>query len=157
MNVRIVFMGTPDFGVPVLESLVRSRHEIVAVYTRPDRPSGRGRHMASSPVKLAAQSHGIHVIEPRTLRDDARVAELASLRPDLVVVAAFAYLLPEELLRVPGHGCLNVHPSLLPRHRGPSPIASAMEKVVYGGISSPWKFAEAIWMFLIRSALEPRK
>ncbi|MCK9357360.1 MAG: methionyl-tRNA formyltransferase [Dehalococcoidia bacterium] len=126
MNVRIVFMGTPDFGVPVLESLVQSHHDVVAVYTRPDRPSGRGRRLAPSPVKQAAVSHGIAVIEPETLRGESRVTELASLSPDLVVVAAFAYLLPEQLLRVPRLGCLNVHPSLLPRHRGPSPVASAI-------------------------------
>jgi len=126
VNVRIVFMGTPDFGVPVLESLVQNQYELVAVYTRPDRPAGRGRHMAPSPVKQAALSHGITVVEPETLRDEARAAELARLQPDVVVVAAFAYLLPEVMLRVPRHGCLNVHPSLLPRHRGPSPVAAAL-------------------------------
>jgi len=119
-------MGTPDFGVPVLESLVRSQHEVVAVYTRPDRPSGRGRHLASSPVKQSALVQGIRVIEPVSLREDVRVAELANLHPDLVVVAAFAYLLPEAMLSVPRYGCLNVHPSLLPRHRGPAPVAAAI-------------------------------
>lgn len=119
-------MGTPDFGVPVLESLVRNRYNVVAVYTRPDRPAGRGRQLTPSPVKRAAVAHGIDVIEPETLRDDGRIEELARLQPDVVVVAAFAYLLPEEMLRVPRHGCLNVHPSLLPRHRGPSPVASAL-------------------------------
>jgi methionyl-tRNA formyltransferase len=119
-------MGTPDFGVPVLESLVHSSHEVVAAYTRPDRPAGRGRHPMPSPVKRAALAAGIPVIEPESLREESNVQELQFLRPDLVVVAAFAYLLPPAILSIPRRGCLNVHPSLLPRHRGPSPVAAAL-------------------------------
>ena len=126
MNPRIVFMGTPEFGVPVLEELARSPCEIVAVYTRPERPAGRGRHMTPSPVKRAALEHGFRVIEPSTMRGQESVVSLAELRPEVVVVAAFAYLLPREVLAVPRLGCLNVHPSLLPRHRGPSPVAAAL-------------------------------
>jgi len=119
-------MGTPYFGVPVLESLTESGHSVVAIYTRPDRPAGRGRHSAPSPVKQAALARGIPVVEPQTLRDDAAVRELTEWAPDLVVVAAFAYLLPPAILSVPRHGCLNVHPSLLPQYRGPSPVATAI-------------------------------
>lgn len=119
-------MGTPDFSVPVLESLSRSRHQVVAVYTRPDRPAGRGKRSLSSPVKQAAAAAGIPVLEPLSLKNDESVQGLRSLRPDLVVVAAFAYLLPRAMLSVPPRGCLNVHPSLLPRYRGPSPVATAL-------------------------------
>lgn len=121
-------MGTPDFSVPVLTSLVRSPCEIVAVYTRPDRPTGRGRHPLPSPVKRAAVAEGLPVVEPETLRSESAIQQLRELEPDVVVVAAFSYLLPGSILRVPGHGCLNVHPSLLPRHRGASPVASALLK-----------------------------
>jgi methionyl-tRNA formyltransferase len=119
-------MGTPDFGVPVLESLSRSRHDVVAVYTRPDRPAGRGKRSLPSLVKQAAIAAGIPVLEPLSLKGDESVHDLRALRPDLVVVAAFAYLLPREMLSVPPRGCLNVHPSLLPRYRGPSPVATAL-------------------------------
>ncbi|MBE9505436.1 MAG: methionyl-tRNA formyltransferase [Chloroflexi bacterium] len=126
MEPRIVFMGTPEFGVPVLEELARSPWEMVAVYTRPDRPAGRGQHMAPSPVKRVALELGFRVIEPSTMRGQGSAVSLAEFRPDVVVVAAFAYLLPREVLAVPRLGCLNVHPSLLPRHRGPSPVAAAL-------------------------------
>ncbi len=119
-------MGTPDFGVPVLRSLVDSTYDVVAVYTRPDRPAGRGRQVMPSPVKTAAMAAGLSVVEPVSLREEAAIQQLRTLRPDLVVVAAFAYLLPPEVLSIPSHGCLNVHPSLLPRYRGPSPVATAL-------------------------------
>ncbi len=119
-------MGTPEFGVPVLEELAHGPYELVAVFSRPDRPAGRGRQMAPSPVKRAALEHGFRVIEPSTMRGEESAASLAELRPDVVVVAAFAYLLPPEVLAAPRLGCLNVHPSLLPRHRGPSPVAAAL-------------------------------
>ncbi|MBN1152516.1 MAG: methionyl-tRNA formyltransferase [Dehalococcoidia bacterium] len=126
MNERIVFMGTPYFGVPVLQSLVAASCDVVGVYTRPDRPAGRGRQPAPSPVKVAALAAGLSVWEPDSLRGDVAVESLRTLKPDLVVVAAFAYLLPPEVLQIPAYGCLNVHPSLLPRHRGPSPVAAAL-------------------------------
>ncbi len=119
-------MGTPDFGVPVLTSLVRSPYDIVAVYTRPDRAAGRGRHSARSPVKQLAMEQRLAVFEPESLRTETALHHLRELNPDVVVVAAFSYLLPCDILRVPNHGCLNVHPSLLPRHRGASPVASAL-------------------------------
>ncbi len=119
-------MGTPDFGVPALKSLLRSSHDVLAVYTRPDRPAGRGRQPMPSPVKREALSAGLRVLQPPSLKDEAPVQQLQLLRPDLIVVAAFAYLLPPDVLAAPLHGCLNVHPSLLPRYRGPSPIASAL-------------------------------
>jgi len=119
-------MGTPDFGVPVLESLVNSCHHVVTVYTRPDSPAGRGKQLQSSPVKRAAGSAGIPVVEPRSLRQETAARDVAALRPDLIVVAAFSYLLPPAILEIPPYGCLNVHPSLLPRYRGPSPVATAL-------------------------------
>ncbi len=119
-------MGTPDFSVPILESLAQSHHRVVAVYTRPDRPTGRGRHPEPSPVKRAALAARIPVIEPQSLSGEASARELSALKPDLIVVAALAYLLPPGILKIPPHGCLNVHPSLLPRHRGPSPVVSAL-------------------------------
>ena len=118
-------MGTPDFGVPVLAAL-DNRHDVVGVFTRPDCPAGRGRRRASSPVKETAATLGIPVYEPQTLRSEESVNALAALRPDVVVVAAFSYLLPSSILEIAPYGCLNVHPSLLPRHRGPSPVAGAI-------------------------------
>jgi len=123
---RIVFMGTPEFGVSILDNLVTDRHEVVGVYTRPDRPSGRGRHTVPSPVKRAALGHGLRVIEPESMRDPESKSLLSELRPDVIVVAAFAYLLPPDVLAMPRLGCINVHPSLLPRYRGPSPVAAAL-------------------------------
>ena len=126
MTQRIVFMGTPEFGVSILDNLVTERHEVVGVYTRPDRPSGRGRHTVPSPVKRAALGHGLRVIEPESMRDPESKSLLSELRPDVIVVAAFAYLLPPDVLAMPRLGCINVHPSLLPRYRGPSPVAAAL-------------------------------
>ncbi len=118
-------MGTPDFGVPILTALA-NRHDVVGVFTRPDSPAGRGRHRASSPVKETAATLGLPVYEPHTMRGDEGANALSALRPDVVVVAAFSYLLPASILEIPSYGCLNVHPSLLPRHRGPSPVAGAI-------------------------------
>lgn len=119
-------MGTPEFAVPVLSHLVRSSYHIAAVYTRPDKEAGRGRLLGSSPVKKLALQHGIPVMQPKTLKSAEVVKELAGLEPDLAVVAAFGYILPGEVLAVPKSGCLNVHPSLLPRHRGASPVADTI-------------------------------
>ena len=126
-GLRAVFMGTPVFASPVLDALLEGGHQVVGVYTRPDRGAGRGRHTASSPVKLLALERGLSVFQPASLRrDPAARAQMADLEPDVIVVAAYGLLLPEETLRLPALGCLNVHPSLLPRHRGPSPVASAI-------------------------------
>ena len=119
-------MGTPEFAVPTLESLVCSPYHVVAVYTQPDKPAGRSRQVAWSPVKRLATEYKIPVIQPNTLKSREAVDELASFKPDLIIVAAFAYILPPEVLSLPKFNCLNVHPSLLPRHRGPSPVAASL-------------------------------
>lgn len=123
---RVVFMGTPEFAVPSLSQLVADKCEVVAVYTQPDRPEGRGRALSESPVKRAALRHGLTVVQPVTLRDTAEVERLAALKPDVIVVAAFGQILRQQVLDIPPLGCLNVHASLLPRHRGASPIPAAI-------------------------------
>jgi methionyl-tRNA formyltransferase len=126
LSARIVFMGSPAFAVPALEALVAAEYNVVSVYTQPDKPAGRGLALAESPVKRAALAHGLTVETPRTLRGEPAAAWLAFLRPDAVIVAAYAKILPEPILAVPEYGCINVHPSLLPRHRGASPIPAAI-------------------------------
>ncbi len=124
---RIVFMGTPDFAVPVLSALVDAGHDLAAVYTQPDRPLGRGRRTRPTPVKAYAVERGLEVLQPESLRQDVDARRrLSDLAPDVVVVAAYGLILPDEVLEVPRLGCLNVHPSLLPKYRGPSPVASAI-------------------------------
>ena len=122
----IVFLGTPAFAVPSLRRLGDEGFEIAAVYTQPDRPAGRGRHTASPPVKSAAQEMGLSVRQPESLRDPATLAALASLRPEVGVGVAYGQILRQELLEIPRKGVLNVHPSLLPRHRGASPVPAAI-------------------------------
>jgi len=126
MAVRIVFMGTPEFAVPTLESLLHNGYTISAVCTQPDKAAGRGRPVVSSPVKRLALERQIPIIQLETFESSKVVEELASLRPELIIVAAFGCVLPPQVLSLPKFGCLNVHPSLLPRHRGPSPVASAI-------------------------------
>ncbi len=128
---RIVFAGTPDFACAALKALHGAGHEIVAVLTQPDRPSGRGRALAQSPVKELALALGLHVMQPASLRsgkpgaDEARQA-LMALAPDLMVVAAYGLILPKDILELPRWGCLNIHASLLPRWRGAAPIQRAI-------------------------------
>jgi methionyl-tRNA formyltransferase len=124
--VRIVFMGSPQFAVPSLEQLLRSRHQIVAVYTQPDRPAGRGRALVAPPVKEAAVRHGLTVVQPDDFRSSKSVSQLAEFRPDVIVVCAYGQILPQSVLDIPPRGCVNVHFSLLPRHRGASPVAAAI-------------------------------
>ena len=124
---KIVFAGTPEFAVPALQALLDSRHSVVAVYTQPDRPAGRGRRPAASPVKQLAVQCGIAVCQPGTLKTPEAQAELRSFRPDLMVVVAYGLILPEAVLATPGLGCVNVHASLLPRWRGAAPIQRAIE------------------------------
>ncbi len=119
-------MGAADFAVPVLESLLEASYDVVGVYTRPDRRAGRGRKLAHAPVKAYALSLGLQVLQPPSLGSAEALDELESLRPDLIVVAAYGLLLPRRALDLPRRGCLNVHPSLLPAYRGPSPVASAI-------------------------------
>ncbi|MER3399130.1 MAG: methionyl-tRNA formyltransferase [Chloroflexota bacterium] len=123
---RVVFMGTPEFALPTLKGLHDGGYRLVGVFTRPDKPAGRGRQPTPSPVKELALRLGLPVYQPATLRRPAAVELLRSLEPEVVVVAAYGLILPREVLAVPPHGCLNVHPSLLPRWRGPSPIPFAI-------------------------------
>jgi len=123
---KIVFAGTPDFAVPSLRAAAQ-RHEVVAVYTQPDRPAGRGRGLTPSPVKLEAVARGIPVLQPQTLRSPEALQTLRALQPDLMVVVAYGLILPKAVLAIPTHGCWNVHASLLPRWRGAAPIQRAIE------------------------------
>jgi len=124
--VRIVFAGTPEFSVPSLTALLDSSHVVVAVYTQPDRPAGRGRRTCASPVKQLALVHEVPVCQPASLRSDGACRELAAWQPDLMVVVAYGLLLPPEILAIPRLGCVNVHASLLPRWRGAAPIQRAI-------------------------------
>ena len=123
---RIVFMGTPDFAVPTLRALAAAGHEIVAAYSQPPRPAGRGKALTPSPVQAVAEALGVRVRTPLTLRDPEAQADFAALAPDVAVVAAYGLILPKPVLAVPLHGCLNVHGSLLPRWRGAAPIQRAI-------------------------------
>lgn len=123
---RIVFMGTPDFAVPTLAALHRSRHEIVMVVTQPDRRKGRGRKLAAPPVKKAALDMAYDVIQPASVKTDGFQAALADLKPDLLVVIAFGQVIPKSVLETPAMGAINLHASLLPKYRGPAPIQWAI-------------------------------
>lgn len=123
---RIVFMGTPQFSVPTLERLNSSAYDVIAVYTQPDKPSGRGRIASSTPVKLIAEEHGLPVHQPTSLREQAEIEKLDTLNPDVIVVVAYGQILPQEILDIPAFGCLNIHPSLLPKYRGAAPVVAAI-------------------------------
>ena len=123
---RLVFAGTPEFSVPSLHACLVSGAEVVAVYTQPDRPAGRGQKLTPSPVKQAALDAGIEVEQPETLRDKDARAQLAAHAPDLMVVVAYGLILPKSVLAIPRLGCWNVHASLLPRWRGAAPIQRAI-------------------------------
>jgi len=123
---RLVFAGTPEFALVSLQALVRAGHNVVAVYTQPDRPAGRGRKLTASPVKRYAMEHGVRVMQPASLRDDAAARDLEALNPDVLIVAAYGLILPQNVLDVPQFGCLNVHASVLPRWRGAAPIQAAI-------------------------------
>ena len=124
---NIVFAGTPDFAVSSLKALNESRHKVIAVYTQPDRPAGRGRKVQASPVKQYAVAHGLPVFQPDNLTKQEDVNQLESLQPDIMVVVAYGLILPPSVLEIPRKGCLNVHASLLPRWRGAAPIQRAIE------------------------------
>ncbi|SDI58296.1 methionyl-tRNA formyltransferase [Pseudomonas panipatensis] len=126
-SLRLVFAGTPEFAAAHLKALLDGPHQIVAVYTQPDRPAGRGQKLMPSPVKQLALEHGLPVLQPATLRDPAAQAELAALAPDLMVVVAYGLILPQVVLDIPRLGCINSHASLLPRWRGAAPIQRAVE------------------------------
>jgi len=123
---RVIFLGTPEFAVPSLEAIVGGPNEVVAVYTQKDRPSGRGRRVLESPVKRRAGELGLEVRTPEFLKRDSALKEMASLEPDVGVVVAYGKLIPKDMLEVPTKGFLNLHPSLLPKYRGPSPIPAAI-------------------------------
>ena len=119
---RILFMGTPDFAVPSLESLVAAGHTVCGVFTQPDKPRNRGMKLQAPPVKVCALAHNIPVYQPVKLRDGAALALIQELAPELIVVAAYGRILPDEILAAPPKGCINVHSSLLPNYRGAAPI-----------------------------------
>jgi methionyl-tRNA formyltransferase len=125
-RLRIVFAGTPDFSVPALEALNAAGHSLLAVYTQPDRPSGRGRTVMPSPIKRRALELGLSIEQPATLKSEEAVLRLTDYAPDLMVVVAYGLILPQPVLDVPGLGCLNIHASLLPRWRGAAPIQRAI-------------------------------
>ncbi len=136
MSLRIVFMGTPDFAVPSLQALIDAGHTIVGVYTQPDRPKGRGGKVQMSPVKELALAHDIPVIQPLKIRVDG-VEALKALAPDLCVTAAFGQILSQEVLDIPRMGTVNVHASLLPRHRGAAPVPWAiLQGDEYAGVTT---------------------
>src|SRR5690554_7475 len=132
---RVVFAGTPDFAKLALDAILDAGHEVPLVMTQPDRPAGRGMRLSPSPVKQRAEQAGIPVCQPRSLRldgkypDDAQAARnvLLDARPDVMVVAAYGLILPQWVLTLPEHGCLNIHASLLPRWRGAAPIHRAIQ------------------------------
>jgi methionyl-tRNA formyltransferase len=123
---RIIFAGTHDLAVPTLQALIASEHEVVAVYTQPDRPAGRGRQLTMSLVKTEALKHELSVLQPLTLKDPAAQATLIAFKADVLIVVGYGLLLPMPVLQAPRYGCINVHVSLLPRWRGASPIQSAI-------------------------------
>jgi methionyl-tRNA formyltransferase len=125
LKLRVAFAGTPEFALPALEAL-RSQHDIVGVLTQPDRPSGRGRHLAASPVKQAALATQLPLAQPPTLKSEVARAQLESWRPEVLVVVAYGLVVPPEVLSLPPLGCLNIHASLLPRWRGAAPIERAI-------------------------------
>lgn len=124
---KLIFAGTPDFSVVCLNALLRSEHQVVSVYTQPDRRAGRGRKMLPSPVKQVAEEAGIPVRQPTSFRDQSDLEEFISWQADLMIVVAYGLLLPEAILHAPRLGCVNVHASLLPRWRGAAPIQRAIE------------------------------
>ncbi len=126
MSLRIIFAGTPAFAVPCLRAAAR-HNEVVAVYTQPDRPAGRGRALTASPVKLEALQRGIEVLQPETLKKQVSRDALRALEPDIMIVVAYGLILPQSILDIPKYGCWNVHASMLPRWRGAAPIQRAIE------------------------------
>ncbi len=126
MDLNVIFMGTPAFAIPSLEGLINSNYSIAGVYTNPDKPVGRGQSLSISAVKKAALAHNLPVFQPLSLKLREEVDKLNSLGPDLVVVAAYGQIVPKEVLNIPKYGCVNVHPSLLPKHRGATPIPTSI-------------------------------
>jgi methionyl-tRNA formyltransferase len=130
-SLKIVFAGTPEFAARALEELLQSQHQVVAVYTQPDRPKGRGLKLTPSPVKQLAIANNLPVYQPANLKDESDQQTLASFNADVMVVAAYGLLLPSAVLNIPRLGCINIHPSLLPRWRGAAPI----QRTIHAGDS----------------------
>lgn len=126
-NLRIVFMGTPDFSVPALAALAEKGYDLAAVYTQPDKQRGRGKKVSFSPVKEKAVALGLPVLQPQTFKDEAVIEELRAFQPDVIIVIAYGKILPKAVLDIPKYGCLNVHGSLLPKYRGAAPIQYAIK------------------------------
>jgi len=127
LTLKVVFMGTPDFSVPILENLIQAGHEVVAVYSQPPRPAGRGHQLRPSPVHACAEARGIPVHTPKSLKSAEEQAAFAALGADVAIVAAYGLILPKAILDAPRQGCINVHASLLPRWRGAAPIQRCIE------------------------------
>tara|TARA_R110001592_G_scaffold238227_2_gene497801 strand:- start:104924 stop:105874 length:951 start_codon:yes stop_codon:yes gene_type:complete len=124
---NIIFAGTPTFSAKSLEAIIHQGHHVIAVYTQPDRPAGRGKKLVKSAVKLVAEKHNIPIYQPEKLTNEADQAIFSALKPDLMIVAAYGLLLPPAILDIPKYGCINIHASLLPRWRGAAPIQRAIQ------------------------------
>lgn len=124
---KVIFAGTPEFAVPTLNALIASSHEVITVFTQPDRPAGRGQQLQASPIKQIAEKTNIPVYQPASLRDEAIQAHIKKLQPAVIVVVAYGLILPKAVLDIPKYGCINIHPSLLPRWRGAAPIQRTIE------------------------------
>jgi methionyl-tRNA formyltransferase len=122
----VIFMGTPDFAVPALQALVQNGHNVALVVTQPDRPKGRGRQLAASPVKVKALKLNLDILQPSTLKDEEFIEQVRNIQPDFFIVIAFGHILSEKILQVPKLGAINIHASLLPKYRGPAPIQWAI-------------------------------
>ena len=125
---NIIFMGTPDFAIPALKTLIKSEHSVSAVFTQPDKPKGRGHKLTPPPVKVLAEQNGITVYQPESLKKNADeyISIINDIKPDIIVVAAYGKILPKEVLDIPAFGCVNIHGSLLPKYRGAAPIQWAV-------------------------------
>ena len=123
---RVIFAGTPKFSASHLEAVIKSSHKIIAVYTQPDRPSGRGKKVVSSPIKSLANRENLPLCQPVSLRSQEERNKIFELKPDVIVVVAYGLILPKEILEIPQYGCVNVHASLLPKWRGAAPIERAI-------------------------------
>lgn len=125
-HLKVVFAGTPEFAAEALTALINSEHEVIAVYTQPDRPAGRGRKLKASPVKQVAEKYNLPIYQPESLKSESDQQQLRELNPDVMIVAAYGLILPQVVLDIPRMGCLNIHASLLPRWRGAAPIQRAI-------------------------------
>ena len=137
-SLKIIFAGTPEFAQMALAALLASRHEVIAIYTQPDRPAGRGRKLAASPVKQLALEHGLPVMQPASLKPEEQHEVLRGFKADVMVVVAYGLILPKAVLDIPRFGCLNIHGSLLPRWRGAAPI----QRSILAGDVGPCVFVE---------------